>query len=101
MPQAAIVIKLPNGVAPPAGYTLYKTLRDKSIYHKKVNAPAQAQPEVDALAEMFRGLRVAAEVNQVDDLAAALGALGMGGKRRRGTRRARRNNRKTLRRRRA
>jgi histidyl-tRNA synthetase len=82
-----IIIKLPTGSNPPAGFQLVKTLRGIDIYHKtiqKINAN-----DINDLNNMFNNLGIdsannVAIVPEVDENAfiESLQNLSMGGKRR-------------------
>jgi histidyl-tRNA synthetase len=82
-----IIIKLPTGSNPPAGFQLVKTLRGIDIYHKtiqKINAN-----DINDLNNMFNNLGIdsannVAIVPEIDENAfiESLQNLSMGGKRR-------------------
>lgn len=110
MPRRVTIVKLPPGAPAPAGFTQGRTTRQGVTYFKVEEAAAPVAPpaniDVRAAAMEIDNIPapVAVEVadDQVDALLAALGAMGLGGRRRRHrkggqTKKAGRRHRKTRR----
>lgn len=92
--QAGIVLRLPIGSPAPAGYQFVRSLRRYNIYSRVAAAPVP-QAEIDELEAAFARMGVAAQVQAVDDvndLAAAIGKMGLpNGGRRRGSKKTRKH----------
>ena len=107
MARKVTIVKLPPGAPAPAGFTQGRTTRAGVTYIKVetvTGAPAAPLPAAFDMSSMAMALDdiaapVAVEVqdDQVDALLAQLGAMGLGGRRRRSTKKAGRRHRKTRR----
>jgi hypothetical protein len=105
-----IVLKLPTGSPAPPGYTFVRSTRTLDFYNKSV--PTITKSDMDDLASLFGSFGMNANVpiaaapaekpavaivedTEVDDLLKAFGGLGVGGRRRKATRKQKRKSRKS------
>lgn len=109
MPKKVVLIKkVPKGSPAPSGYTLVRSLSKIDVYQKIDSIPVDTSTGMDDLAALFGNMGVkedaaqivvpdessaAAVVQQIqsspeDELVAAMSRMGMGGGRRRKTRKA-------------
>ena len=99
-----IVLKVPNGAPAPAGYTYVRSTRTGDIYHKTVQTVTKS--DMDDLSALFGSMGVVGntpiaaagrpavaivEDSEVNALMSAFGGLGMGGRRRKSTRKSRKS----------
>ncbi len=97
-----IVLKVPTGSPAPAGYTYVRTTRTGDIYHKPVQTVTRS--DMDDLSALFGSMGVVGntpiapaarpavaivEDTEVAALMNAFGGLGVGGRRRKATRKSR------------
>jgi hypothetical protein len=94
--QHGIILKVPKGTQPPAGFEFVRSLRTMNVYKKKEAAPVP-QSAIDDLMNMFSRMNVKVQVSVENDLESAMSKMTIGGKRK--TRKSR-SSRKTTRRRR-
>jgi hypothetical protein len=84
-------IKTPIGAPVPAGWKVVRTTRSAQYIQKEAAAPVP-QAEMDDLLAAFTSFGIKADV--VDDLAAEMGKMGMGGRRRKTARKSRKSRRR-------
>jgi hypothetical protein len=96
-----IVLKVPNGAPVPAGYKYIRSTRTGDIYHRTV--PTVTKTDMDDLSALFGSMGVVGntpiaaaarpavaivEDSEVNALMSAFGGLGVGGRRRKATRKS-------------
>lgn len=85
------IIKTPIGAPVPPGWKIVRATRNVQYIQKEAAAPVP-QAEMDDLLAAFTTFGFKAD--PVDDLAAEMGRMGMGGRQRKSTRKTRRKTRR-------
>lgn len=84
-----VIIKIPEGSIPPAGFVFIRNIRGKDIYQKDVQKVSKKQ--VDDLADLFGGLNV--QILPEDEISRLMTGMSIGGRRKK-TRRMKRTKRR-------